>query len=380
MRPRVAASRLTYSSCLVYLACLSPALLVAACNGGQAASPAPQDASQPADAAAMVGDAAASGDVAASGDAAGLGDSSTAASFTCDYPDAGASASPIKYVFVVAMENQDRGQVIGNTSSAPYINALAGCFASASAFGDPLPLLIPSEPHYVWMEAGTNAFSDATFSTDDDPSASNSTATTAHLSTQLDAASVSWRSYQQGLDVNGTGACPIYSSGFYAAKHDPYVFFQDVAGNPPANDNTYCVNHHSPLTALAGDLAAGTVAKYNFITPDLCHDMHGASGCTDSNYVHAGDAFLQGTLPALLDFAFANDGIVFLVWDEGSVTLNVPFLALGPGVKRGYVGSVAYTHSSLVATTERIFGAPHLATITASVNDFGDLLLPGALP
>jgi phosphatidylinositol-3-phosphatase len=363
------------------------AILVTACGGQNTNSGATGtgDAATPVgDAATPVGDAASGVDGApADGGTPGVdgesaGDDSGTASFTCDYPEAGA-ASPVKYVFVVAMENEDRSSVIGSTS-APYINALAGCFASASNFGDPLPLLIPSEPHYVWMEAATNTFSDATFTTDDDPSPTNSTASTAHLSTQLDQAGVSWHSYQQGLATGTTGACPIYSSGFYAAKHNPYVFFQNVTGNPPAGDKAYCTSHHSALTALAGDLQAGTVAKYNFITPDLCHDMHGASGCPDSNDVHAGDTFLQGALPAIVSFAFAHDGVVFLIWDEGTVTLNMPFLALGPGVKRGYVGSIAYTHSSLVATTERIFGLSRLATVTASVNDFGDLFEPGALP
>lgn len=229
------------------------------------------------------------------------------------------------------------------------------------------------------MESGTNAFADTTFTTDDDPSNTNSTSSTLHLSTQLDKANVSWRSYQQGLTTSGTGACPIYSSGFFAAKHDPYVFFQDVSGNPPSATNTYCANHHSALTSLAGDLAGGTVAKYNFITPDLCDDMHGAGGCPDSNTVQAGDMFLQGALPAILEFAFANDGVVFIVWDEGSITLNMPFLALGPGVKRGYLGTASYTHSSMLATEERIFGVPALATV-AGATDLADLFQPGALP
>ena len=41
---------------------------------------------------------------------------------------------------------------------------------------------------------------------------------------------VSWMGYMEGLD-SSTGACPVNSSGFYAAKHDPFVFFQDVAGS-----------------------------------------------------------------------------------------------------------------------------------------------------
>ena len=230
------------------------------------------------------------------------------------------------------------------------------------------------------MEAGTNAFANTTFTTDADPSAANSTSSTLHLSTQLDGAHVSWRSYQQGLTAGGTGACPIHSSGDYAAKHDPYVFFQDVAGNPPADDNAYCSAHHSALTALATDLSSASVASYNFITPDLCHDMHGAGDCSNANTVQAGDQFLQETLPALISFAFANDGVIYVVWDEGDKSLKIPFLAIGPGVKRAYQGGVSYTHGSLIATTERVFGVPRLATVTAATTDFADLFQAGALP
>ena len=132
------------------------------------------------------------------------------------------------------MENESSSSVYGS-SDAPYLNGLINKYAHTTAFADPLPDAIPSEPHYVWMEAGTNTFSDTTFTTDSDPSASNSTKSTAHLVTQMEAASppVSWMGYPEGLD-SSTGACPVHSSGFYAAKHDPFVFFQDTAGSPPS--------------------------------------------------------------------------------------------------------------------------------------------------
>ncbi|HEX4446250.1 MAG TPA: alkaline phosphatase family protein, partial [Polyangiaceae bacterium] len=247
-------------------------------------------------------------------------------------PDAGA-AGPVKYVFVVAMENHDSAEIIGNMADAPYINGtLLPCFASTSNFNDPLPLAIPSEPHYVYMEAGTNAFADATFTSDNDPSAGNSTASTLHLSTQLTASGVTWRSYQEGLDAAATGACPIDSSGFYAAKHDPFVFFQDVVGSPPSASNAGCAAHHKAFSALAGDLSAGvgSVAQYNFITPNLCDDMHGAGGCANSNTIQAGDTWLSTNLPPMIAFANAHSGVIFLVWDEGDQTLKIPFVAIGP--------------------------------------------------
>jgi hypothetical protein len=278
------------------------------------------------------------------------------------------------------MENESAAAIYGS-ASAPYINGLLPSAARANAFADPLPDAIPSEPHYVWMEAGTNHFSDATFTTDADPSAKNSTSSTAHLSTQMDAASprVSWLSYQEGLNAS-TGACPVRSSGFYAAKHDPYVFFQDVAGNPPSPSSGPCAAHHRAYTAagLAQDLQRGTVAQYNFISPNVCHDMHGATGCPGSDDIRSGDDWLAAALPPLIAYANANDGVIFIVWDEpvGGSTL-IPFVAIGPQVKPGYASSVRFTHSSLIKTVEEIFGLPLLPALT-SANDLGDLFLPGS--
>jgi hypothetical protein len=284
----------------------------------------------------------------------------------------------IKHVFVITMENQAAAAIYGS-ASAPYINGLLPSATRANTFADPLPDAIPSEPHYVWMEAGTNHFSDATFTTDADPSAKNSTASTAHLSAQMDAASppVSWLSYQEGLNAS-TGACPVRSSGFYAAKHDPYVFFQDVAGNPPSPSSALCAAHHRAYTpaALAQDLQQGTVAQYNFISPNVCHDMHGGTGCPGSDDIRSGDDWLAAALPPLITYANANDGVVFIVWDEpvGGSTL-IPFVAIGPQVKPGYASSVRFTHSSLIKTVEEIFGLPILPAV-ASANDLSDLFLP----
>jgi phosphatidylinositol-3-phosphatase len=296
--------------------------------------------------------------------------------------DAGAleeAATTAPYVFVVTLENHDATQIYGS-AAAPYINnTLLPASAHATAFHDQLPASVPSEPHYVWMEAGTNVFADHTFSTDLPPGWFwNTTSSKAHLSTQLDAAGVSWMSYQEGLNAS-TGACPINDNGFYAAKHDPFIFFQDVSGSTPSASNPYCAAHHRALTALSADLASGAVAHYAFITPNLCHDMHGAWFCGNSNDVTAGDTWLHDNLPALISFVNAHDGVIFLVWDEGEGTTTMPFLAIGPHVKPGYAGAVSYDHSSLLKTVEHLLGVPTLPTV-ASANDLGDLFVGGKLP
>ncbi|HTA94370.1 MAG TPA: alkaline phosphatase family protein [Polyangiaceae bacterium] len=291
------------------------------------------------------------------------------------------TTSVIKHVFVIAMENHDASQVYGDTTDAPYINnTLIPAYAHATNFNDALALSIPSEPHYVWIEGGTNAFSDHTFTTDSDPSSSNSTSSTSHMATQIKNATngVTWRTYQEGLN-SSTGTCPIHSSGFYAAKHDPFVFYKDVSGSPPSATNATCAAHHRAYSSLAADIAAGDVESYTFITPDLCHDMHGASGCPNSNLIQQGDQWLQSELPRLISYANANAGVIFVEWDEGSSTLKMPFLAIGPGVKVGYAGSVSYGHSSIIKSVEAILGLPTLSKVS-SANTLSDLFKTGQYP
>ncbi len=291
-----------------------------------------------------------------------------------------ATTSVIKFVFVIAMENHDANQIYGNTTNAPYINGtLIPQYSHATNFNDELPSLA-SEPHYVWMEAGTNAFSDHTFTTDNDASSSNSTSSTAHLVTQIKNATngVTWRTYQEGQNST-TGACPIASNGFYAAKHNPFVFFKDVSGNPPSKTNAYCSSHSKPYSSFASDLAANSVASYTFITPNQCHDMHGQSGCANSNTIKAGDDWLKAELPRIISFVNAHSGVIFITWDEGSSTTKIPFLAVGPGVKVNHAGSVSYNHSSNIKSIEKILNLPTLSKVSGA-NDLAELFKSGFYP
>ena len=238
---------------------------------------------------------------------------------------ASSTTSPVAHVFVVAMENENLGKIYDNATDAPYINGtLIRAGARATSFIDELPVGSPSEPHYVWLEAGTNVFSDRTFTTDSAPSASNSTASTAHLATQIAVAGPELDRVSGG-DQRDDRELPIAGSEFYAPKHDPFVFFRDVAGSPPAKTTPACTAHLKDLSALAGDLSAGAIADYVFITPNLCHDMHGATGCPDSNWIRAGDAWLGENLPPILAFAEAHAGVVFVLWDEGDASGHLPF-------------------------------------------------------
>ncbi len=312
----------------------------------------------------------------AGGDDVGVDAPAGSSDAASDAASDGAGVRAIQTVFVIPLENKADVDIYGNTTSAPYINGLFPTANHATNFNDALPNLV-SEPHYVWMEAGTNVFSDRTFSNDNDASMANSTGSTQHVVTQLTAAGVPWMTYQEGI-VSHT--CPITSSGNYAAKHDPFVFFRDVVGTPPSTTASMCADHHKSYADFATDLAGGQLTGYVFITPDLCHDMHGATSCpsqlvSSSAAIKASDTWLAAELPRIIAYAQTHDAVIFLTWDEGSSTNLIPFLALGSHVVPG-ASATMYTHSSMLKTVEKIFQLPVLASV-ASANDFGGMFEPG---
>jgi hypothetical protein len=314
----------------------------------------------------------------------------------------GQGGNNIKYVFVIAMENSGSNEIypppLGTSTSTPYISGLmdGGGAGYATNYVDPgaLSSLRVSLPHYVWMEAGTTKFADQTFTTDNNTvTASDSTASTMHLATQLNAAGVTWTAYEESMPAADT--CPINTSGNFAARHDPFVWFQDISGNPPANNTAACASHHKNFTSLAGDLSANTVSKYNFITPNLCDDMHGGAclnGCilseTKACY-SAGDSWLSTNLPPIINFVNANQGVIFVIWDEPETNTYQPFLVIGPNVKPGPSGSALgmgpkFTHSSLLRSEEEIFNLQVINTGQAdspsSSTDFSSFFQAGKFP
>ena len=252
-------------------------------------------------------------------------------------------------VFTIVMENHDASQIIGNTKDAPYINQLAANGAVAAGYHD--SFVHPSEPNYIWMVAGEN------FGVlDDNDPASHHLDSTAHIADQIEQAGLTWKTYQEGMGA----PCGLVSHDRYAAKHDPFVYFNDVNGwdgttfQPSARCNTHVVD----FSELDKDLAAGTLPDYVFITPDLDDDMHDGS-------VAQGDAWLSQQVPKLLaSDGYKQGGALFLLWDEGSGGVSPgddpPFLVVSPNAKVGYVSTVDYDTSSYLKTVENILGLQSL--------------------
>lgn len=177
------------------------------------------------------------------------------------------------------MENHNWSSIKGS-SSAPYINnTLLPMSSRAEQYYNP-PGLHPSEPNYIWLEAGDNLG----ITTDNLPSA-NHQSTTNHFVTQLANAGISWTSYQE--DITGA-SCPLTNFAKYYPKHNPMVYFDDVTNTNNSN-SAYCIANVRPYSELATDLENNTVTRYNFIVPNQCHDMHGDTGCAITDTIRAGD-------------------------------------------------------------------------------------------
>jgi hypothetical protein len=276
--------------------------------------------------------------------------------------DAGAHA--IKTVFVIVMENQDWSSIAGS-ASAPYINAvLLPRYAHTENYRN--GGVHPSLGNYIALEAG-NALGIAF----DAPPSEVHLSVTCHLATYLEEVGLSWKAYQEGI---GGGACPIADAYPYAVRHDPFVYFEDVAGDPPDAASARCIQHVRPYEDLAADLQAGTVASYNFITPDLCGSGH--DDCPPlHDRVRQSDAWLERELPAITSSAAYRDGgAVFITWDEGAVgDRPIGLIVVSPLAKPGYAGSLLYSHASTVRTIQEIFGLGPLLRDAASATSLADL-------
>ncbi len=282
----------------------------------------------------------------------------------------GGSGNAIKTVFLILMENNNWSDIYQNTNSAPYINGLLAQASWCTSYFDNPAAQHPSEPNYIWLEAGTNKLPDHTFTTDSDPSASNSSSAD-HLAKQIATKGVTWREYAE--DISGND-CPISSTGNYAPKHVPFVFFTDVSGNPPSAGNAGCTANVRPYGELAGDLANDKQAQYNFITPNLCDDMH--TDCGTGDPIKQGDDWLKVQIPIIMgSSAYKNGGAIFITWDESEGGENpIGMIVLSPLAKgNDYQGTKMYYHSSMVRSVQEIFGLSPLLNDAANQTDLADL-------
>jgi hypothetical protein len=241
-----------------------------------------------------------------------------------------------RHVVVVVFENKERREVLGSPQ-APTFDALAGEYATLSSYTG---VAHPSLPNYLALVSGSThgIASDCT----------SCSVAAPNLADELERAHRTWKTYAEGLPSPGS---EVAYAGRYAKKHDPLLYFDDVARSPARRRRVV------PFTQLRRDLAAHALPDFALIVPDLCDDMHDCSVAT-------GDAWLKRDVVPLIRNPQLARSVVFVVFDEGVTDAGgggeVPALALGSAVRPHSRDERATNHYGLLRTIEDAWGLPRL--------------------
>jgi phosphatidylinositol-3-phosphatase len=366
-------------------------------------------------------------------------------------------------VFYIELENHNWTQPASDTSApnqifgsvaAPYINSLVDpananskevsyAIAYHNALSTPdgnNASIHPSEPNYLWQEAGSNF---GVFN-DNDPFivpggsvaaiaaflAANTTFTGEHLTGLMEKNGLSWFSYQEDIDLLNTdggnanlggtitstpapeklwtvplssfsGTSPNYTNPFngsnqfnFACKHDGTLFFTDTNGGNVTDTANKKRKLYRPLQQLFKDLENNKVARYNLITPDQFNEMHsaltngftykGVSYTGDLSQIAAADNFLSIVVPIIMASQAYKDNGVIVIWadetegtNENDFAHTLPFIVISKLAKgNAFASTKDYTHSSDLATWQKVFGL-RANTPSGYLNDAANAQLDG---
>jgi hypothetical protein len=286
-------------------------------------------------------------------DAAGNWGTSSTVTFTVrnsgsTYGPCGTASSPPatwQHVIWIVFENKAYSQVIGS-SNAPYINSLANQCGLATAF---YAEAHPSLPNYIAMTSGS------TQGITDDGGPSSHPLSVPSIFSQLGTGG--WKSLEESMPSN----CYLSNSGFYAVRHNPAAYYTNI--------RTDCNVQDIPL-ASTPDISA----RFTFVTPDLCHDMHSSScGSDTATEVKNGDTWLSTFLPKILQSSQYQAGttVVFITWDEddSSASQHIPTLVVSPSTPAGTRSGTTFNHYSMLRTAEELLGlSPFLGNAASAAS------------
>jgi hypothetical protein len=170
----------------------------------------------------------------------------------------------------------------------------------------------------------------------------------------------------------------------YYRRHNPLIDFSDVC--PGTGQDTNSV----PYTQMAADFAQGDTVNYAYITPDATEDAHSGS-------LKAADQWLQTNLPAILarpEFGPGGDGILFIVWDEGTLYTDnrcsatvkqgcggrTATLVIGPQVIPGYKSTTTYHSENVLKTVCVAMGLPTCPGAAQNAAPMADFFTTGSTP
>lgn len=314
------------------------------------------------------------------------------AAFTAILIAAGAQPAAAKlpgfdHIIIIMLENHGDGSVIGNPS-APGLTELAHRNAYASRY---YGVTHPSLPNYLAITSGNTWYSNS----DDPTQRFNHT----NIVDQFEAHGISWRAYMQGIPSAGfTGDYYPASekNALYVIRHDPFMLYDDVRDSAARRANVV------PIERLTTDLQANRLPRFVWISPDVCHDMHGMSGeaCpysddaalkrTSDKYVvdlvqqlRSSKSWTQRSLILIMTDETDYDGAMKSTggWasaqgccDAPSVPKNAaffpqggiyggglsPLIVISPIAKKRFVSDVPANHYSVLRTIELAWNLPLL--------------------
>lgn len=269
-----------------------------------------------------------------------------------------------QHVWMITEENHSYEEVIGN-SQMPYYNQLAQQGGLATQFYADQHSSLPA---LMWLAAGAAV----------EPN--NDTTSCRHgqdnVVRELLKQGYTWRSYQENLPWAGFQG--LYSAdNLYYRRHNPLIDFTDVCPGTGQERNSV------PYWQMAKDWAEGRAVNFAYVTPDSDEDAHNGT-------LSAADQWLQSNVPAILarpEFGRGGDGLLFVVWDEGTLYTDnrcsatvtkgcggrTATLVIGPQVKAGYQSTVLYHNENVLKTVCAAMGlspCPGAAQDASPMADF----------
>ncbi len=237
------------------------------------------------------------------------------------------TAGRYRHVVWIVMENQGYAQAT-DAAAAPYLARLAQACGLATNY---VALAHPSLPNYISLTAGsTEGIAD-----DGEPAAHP--LEVANLFGQLHG---DWRALEESMPH----ACDTVTSGEYAARHNPAVYFTNLRAE--------CRRDDIPL-----GLPLQLSSAFTFITPNVCDDMHSCP-------VSTGDRWLSRIVPLITASRAYRAGamVLFITFDESDTGPgnHVATYVVAPSVRPGTRSAARFDAYSLLRTTEQLLHLPLL--------------------
>ncbi|MFA6062637.1 MAG: alkaline phosphatase family protein [Gallionella sp.] len=209
------------------------------------------------------------------------------------------------HVVVLIEENRSFDQIMDKNKKDSYIHALA---KRGTLFTQSYGVAHPSQPNYLALFSGTThgvIDNRCTLSFSGD-----------NLANALIDKGYTFTSYSESMPEAGFLKC---MSGPYQRKHNPVANWQ--GSRLPASINLTFDDFPKDFSKLP---------TVSFVMPDQNNDMHDGSFAT-------ADEWLKTHIDPYIEWAFKNNSLLILTWDEGNGATgnHIVTLFIGPMVKAG---------------------------------------------